>query len=131
MKLFENKSLAQFIKFAVVGASGTVIDWVLYFLFTRSLGIYYLIAKIISFVIAALNNYIWNRVWTFKSKEKKVIGEFIKFFVVSIVGLGLNTLIMYLTVGLLGWKDFYALVLATAIVMIWNFFANKFHIFWR
>lgn len=123
--MLKNKSVKQFIKFAIVGVGGTLIDWIFYYILTRWLGIYYLLAKTLSFIIAAINNYIWNRIWTFRSKEKNITGEFIKFFLVSLVGLGLNVLIMYLAVDKLKISDFWGLILATAIVMFWNFFANK------
>ncbi|MCL5795735.1 MAG: GtrA family protein, partial [Patescibacteria group bacterium] len=61
--------------------------------FTRWLGIFYLVAKVFSFILASINNYILNRVWTFRSREKNIKREFIKFFVVSLVGLGINTFI--------------------------------------
>lgn len=129
MKIWENKSFRQFIKFSLVGASGTIVDWVFYFVLTRWLGIFYLIAKTLSFVIAAINNYVWNRIWTFRSKEKNITGEFAKFFLVSLVGLGLNVLIMYLAVDKLAISDLWGLVLATAVVTFWNFLANKFWTF--
>lgn len=125
IKTIQNKSFRQFIKFSIVGASGTAIDWIFYFICTRWLGIYYLLAKAISFILAAVNNYIWNRTWTFRSQEKRVFREFSKFFIVSIIGLGVNTFIMYLMVDRFKLYDFWGLIVATAIVLIWNFFANK------
>jgi len=73
-KHFISKNYKQFIKFAVVGASGVVVDWVVYFILTRYLELFYLISKTISFLFAAINNYIWNRSWTFRSKENKIAG---------------------------------------------------------
>jgi len=128
-KILRSKTVGQFVKFAVVGVGGTAVDWVFYFAFTRWFAIFYLLAKALSFLIAAINNYIWNRIWTFESHQKKVALEFSKFFVVSLVGLGFNTLIMYLVVDKLRFNDFWGLVLATAAVMLWNFFANKFWTF--
>ncbi|MCL5795422.1 MAG: GtrA family protein [Patescibacteria group bacterium] len=124
-----NKNVKQFIKFSVVGIVGTGVDWLFYFIFSRWLHLFYLIAKIISFIVAAINNYILNRVWTFRSKEKNIGKEFIKFIIVSTVGLILNALIMYIVVSKLKYSDFWGLILATAIVMFWNFFANKFWTF--
>jgi len=124
-----NNNIKQFIKFGIVGVSGTIIDWAFYFIFNRWFNIYYLISKTLSFILAALNNYIWNRVWTFKSKEKNVLGEFIKFFIVSLVGLGLNVIIMFIIVSKFHLKDIYGLAIATASVMLWNFFANKYWTF--
>lgn len=129
MKILENKSLRQFIKFGIVGASGTLVDWVFYFALTRWGHLFYLVAKTISFVVAAINNYIWNRVWTFKSTEKNITKQFLKFFIVSAIGLGFNLLIMKFVVERLKWSDLIGLVLATAVVMIWNFLVNKFWTF--
>lgn len=128
-KILRSKTVLQFIKFSVVGISGTAVDWLFYFGLTRWFGVFYLLAKALSFIIAAINNYIWNRVWTFESHQKKVALEFSKFFVVSLIGLGFNTLIMYLVVEKLKFNDFWGLILATAAVMLWNFFANKFWTF--
>lgn len=124
-KLLTNLQFKQFIKFSVVGVSGTVIDWIFYFIFTRWLFTYYLIAKALSFIFAAANNYFWNRVWTFRSKDKNIVKQFIKFFAVSVIGLFINILIMYIVVNDFKLSDFYGLIIATAIVMFWNFFANK------
>lgn len=128
-KIINNKNFRQFIKFSFVGASGTLVDWIFYFILTRWFHLFYLIAKTISFVIAAINNYILNRKWTFRSQEKNITKEFIKFLIVSLVGLAFNTLIMYIVVDKLRYNDFIGLILATAIVMFWNFLANKFWTF--
>lgn len=129
MDLLRRKSIREFIKFSLVGASGTVIDWLIYFIFSRWLGVFYLIAKTISFIIAAANNYLLNRVWTFRSQDNRIVLEFGKFFIVSLVGLGLNVLLMYLAVDIIGWGDFIGLIIATGLVMFWNFFANKYWTF--
>lgn len=125
LDLFKHKSVRQFIKFGIVGLGGTLVDWVVYFILTRYFGTFYLIAKTISFVLAAVNNYIFNRIWTFKSKDKNIAKEFLKFFVVSVVGLIFNLLIMKLAVVNLKLNDLIGLVLATSAVTLWNFFANK------
>ena len=129
MRLLSLPAVKQFIKFSLVGASGTIVDWLVYFALTRWFHWFYLIAKIISFILAAINNYILNRVWTFRSKEKNVFKEFAKFAIVSTVGLVFNTFIMYLVVDKLKYNDFIGLILATAIVMFWNFLVNKFWTF--
>lgn len=124
-----NKNVKQFIKFGAVGVVGTGVDWFFYFGLTRWLGIYYLLAKVFSFIVSAVNNYALNRVWTFRSKEKNIAKEFVKFVIVSVVGLIFNTLIMYTVVDKFKYNDFVGLISATAIVMFWNFFVNKFWTF--
>lgn len=128
-KLFKRRGIRQFIKFGIVGVSSTVIDWGIYLLLTRIFGIYYLMAKILSFGVAVLNSYIWNRRWTFRSNDPQKLRQFIKFLTISIVGLVLNSTIMFIAVDKLKYHDIIGLVLATGIVTIWNFLANKFYTF--
>lgn len=128
-KLFKRRGIRQFIKFGIVGISSTVIDWGIYLIVTRIFGIYYLMAKILSFGVAVLNSYIWNRRWTFRSDDPQKLRQFIKFLTISIVGLVLNSTIMFIAVDKLKYHDIIGLVLATGIVTIWNFLANKFYTF--
>lgn len=123
------KTYRQFVKFAIVGAVNTFVDWGVYWL------VMYLtgwstqglkqVAKALSFVVSATSNYIMNRVWTFRSRDKRVLKQASKFFAVAIVGLALNNAIFYVITGIIGWKDIYGLIIATGLVLFWNFFANK------
>lgn len=124
-KLLKMRVFRQFIKFGVVGASSTVINWGIYLFLTRYFSTYYLFATIVAFIFAVFNSYIWNRRWTFRSSDPKRAKQFTKFLIVSAVGLGLNTLIMFLVVDKIKISDIYGLVIATAIVTLWNFTANK------
>lgn len=119
----------QFIKFGIVGLSSTVIDWGIYLILTRYLHAFYLIAKVISFLMAVVNSYIWNRRWTFKVGERPEIREFSKFLMVSLVGLILNALIMYFMVGYCHINDIISLTVATVIVVFWNFSSSRFWVF--
>ena len=127
-------SIRRFVKFGIVGVSGTLIDFSITWLCRDILGLPDLIANAIGFVVAATTNYILNRIWTWHSTEKNVGVEYLKFFAVSVIGLLLNTLILYLLKGfdlfdnpdLNFWS---AKVGATLIVMLWNFFANNFFTF--
>lgn len=127
--IIERRGVRQFVKFGIVGVSSTAIDWIVYFLLTRSFGVFYLDAKVISFTISVINSYIWNRRWTFRSQDPAKLRQFSKFLVVAGVGLGLNTLIMYIVVSKLLLDDIIGLVAATAIVLIWNFLINKYWTF--
>ncbi|MBM2820660.1 MAG: hypothetical protein HW405_420 [Candidatus Berkelbacteria bacterium] len=129
MKLHQRRGVRQFVKFALVGVSSTAIDWGIYLILTRFIGVYYLMAKVLSFAISMINSYIWNRRWTFKSNDPAKLREFIKFLTIALVGVVLNTFIMYMIVDLVHLGDLYGLVFASAIVMFWNFLANKFYTF--
>lgn len=131
--------LKKFVKFGVVGASGAVIDFGLTALCKGILGVPELLANAIGFTVAATSNYFFNRVWTWRSTSKEVGVEYAKFFIVSLIGLGLNSIIVFLLKDIsivprivdttLDWDFWVAKVIATAIVMVWNFLANNYFTF--
>ena len=121
--------LLRFLKFAVVGVSGTCSDFGLTWLLKEKAHLYKFIANAIGFVVAATSNYILNRVWTWQSLSPDIASEYLKFFCVSLLGLGLNTLILDLLHSKIHWNFYLSKVGATGVVMLWNFFANNFFTF--
>jgi putative flippase GtrA len=131
--------ITKFIKFGIVGASGAVIDFGLTALCKGILGMPELLANAIGFTVAATSNYFLNRVWTWKSTSKEVGVEYAKFFFVSLIGLAINSLIVFLLKDTsivprfvdtnLDWDFWVAKIIATAIVTMWNVLANNFFTF--
>ena len=129
----------KFLKFGIVGASGAVIDFGLTALCKGIFGIPDLLSNAIGFTLAATSNYVLNRIWTWRSTSKKVGVEYAKFFVVSLIWLGLNSLIVFLLKDVsivprfvdttLDWDFWVAKIIATAVVTMWNFVANNFFTF--
>jgi len=129
-------------KFALVGALNTFIDLgilnILIWFTGIATGLWYSVFKGISFLIATINSYFWNKHWTFEKGEKAFAPrEFSKFLVVTIVGLGINVGIASIVVNVLGpqwgitakmWATFGALT-ATLLAWVWNFFSSKFIVF--
>lgn len=126
---FEKAFLLKFLKFCVVGFSGTVIDFGLTWFCKEIVKIPKFVANAIGFVVAASSNYILNRIWTWGSTNSQVGVEYSKFFLVSLIGLGINTLILYLLHNKLKWNFYISKVFATGVVMIWNFLANNYFTF--
>jgi putative flippase GtrA len=100
-------------------------------------GLNYTIAKGLTFLVAVVNSYFWNKYWTFKQTETKEAGtELVKFFTVTAVGFGVNVGLATLisSVGPLGglstvqWAQVSALS-ATMISMVWNFIGYKLIVF--
>ena len=121
----------KFVKFGVVGASGFVIHGGLLYLLRDVVGINQFVANIIGFVAAATSNYFLNRWWTFRIKEEQVGVEYLKFFMVSVIGLGINSGTLWLESLLLpewaveGDPRFYILwIVAVGVTTLWNFFGN-------
>jgi len=120
------KIIKQLLKFGVVGVIAFVIDYLVLFICTEFLGIYYLISSLISFSVSTVFNYIASVKWVFNvNQERRRRKNFVLFIVFSIVGLGLNQLIMWFGVDVL--HIYYMLVKigATAIVMVFNFVTRK------
>lgn len=119
----------KFLKFGIVGCLGTLIDFGTTYLCKEILKLNKFLSNAIGFTLAATSNYILNRIWTWQSTSTEVGIEYLKFFSVSIVGLGLNTLIIYLLNEKFRFNFWWSKVLATGVVMLWNFFANNFFTF--
>ena len=121
----------KFLKFGVVGASGFVIHGGLLYLLRDVVGINQFLANVIGFVAAASSNYVLNRVWTFRSRETQVGVEYLKFILVSVVGLGINTGSLWLLTRLIpawagegDWRFYILWAVAVGITTLWNFFGN-------
>ena len=131
--------ITKFIKFGVVGASGMVVDYGVLFAMHNLFGLGDILSNTISFTCAATSNYFLNRIWTFRSKEKQVGVEYVKFLAVSIVGLLINNSVLLICKNI--WPDIYENVflnlgnqpitglyifklVAIAITTLWNFFGN-------
>ncbi|TKC63575.1 GtrA family protein [Pedobacter hiemivivus] len=121
---FSKSKVTQLIKFGIVGCSGLVIDFAITYFFKEYLGLNRFIANALGFGAAVTNNYFIHRFWTFKNNEKRVAQQFLKFLMVSIIGLGLNTLCIY-TIQQWGHLSFYvAKFIAIVLVFIWNYTVN-------
>lgn len=120
------KIINQLFKFGIVGGIAFVIDYGLLYLLTEKIGIYYLVSSLISFSVSVIFNYIASVLLVFDvDKEKSKVRNFIYFIGLSIVGLGINELIMWGGVDKL--HIYYMLVklFATAVVMVFNFITRK------
>jgi putative flippase GtrA len=122
----------QFVKFAVVGATGTVVNLVVLkatlFLWgslvddpTFAVEVF---ASGLAFCVAVVNNYLLNRWWTFRATGSFSV-QALKFFIVSCAGLGLNELAFWLFRGQLGIDVLISQCLAILCVLPFNFVVNK------
>lgn len=120
------KLIKQILRFGIVGGTAFIIDYALLYICTEYLGIYYFISSIISFSISTIFNYIASIYWVFDvNKEKSQSRNFVLFVGLSIVGLGINQLIMWFGVEQLHVYYMIVKIGATAIVMVFNFITRK------
>ena len=121
--------ISKFIKFAVVGFSGLFVDFGTTFICKEKIKIPKYVSNAIGFTFAASTNYFLNRWWTFQSQNPEVAVEYINFLVISLIGLGINTLILWILVSKFK-KNFYlSKLFAIAVVTLWNFIANLLYTF--
>jgi putative flippase GtrA len=113
----------QLAKFCTVGASGYVVNLAVYATLL-SLGLHYLPAAVCSFLVAVTNNYLWNRVWTFRHQRGHLVFQGFRFLLVSTVALAANLAFLSGLVAL-GVPKLPAQAVAIALVTPWNFVANK------
>ena len=118
--------LLKFLKFAAVGATGVVVDYGFTYLFKEVFKVQKYISNSIGFTIAASTNYILNRIWTFESDNPDIALEYTEFLVISLIGLGLNNLFLWLFHSTFKLNFYVAKLIAIGIVTIWNFLANYF-----
>ncbi|MDE8703018.1 GtrA family protein [Adlercreutzia equolifaciens] len=120
------KLVRQFMKFGVVGLIAFAIDYGLMVALTELAGINYLVSATISFTVSVVFNYAASMRYVFTHKEGlSRRREFIIFVVLSVIGLGLNDLLMWIGASL--WDISYLIVKigATALVTIYNFITRK------
>lgn len=118
--------IAQILKFGLVGGIAFVIDYGLLIVLTEWAGVNYMISSAVSFSVSVIFNYLMSVFWVFDVKNDRGRGQsFIVFMVLSIIGLGLNQLLMWIGSDLL--RIYYLLtkIGATAIVMVYNFITRK------
>lgn len=120
------KLLAQFMKFGIVGVIAFVIDYGFMVLLTEVFGVPYLISTTVSFIVSVIFNYFASMRFVFKRKDDMSRRrEFIIFVVLSIIGLIINDVFMWLMVDFLYIDYRLSKIVVTFIVAVWNFVTRK------
>jgi len=118
--------ILKFLKFSAVGLSGLFIDYAFTYIFKEIFKVQKYVSNSIGFTIAASSNYLFNRIWTFESKNPDIAIEYTEFIIISLIGLGLNNLIIWLIVSKFKINFYLAKFFAIIVVTLWNFLANFF-----
>lgn len=121
--------LCKFVKFGIVGFSGMIVDYAFLYLFKEIFACPAWLALALAFIIAATSNYMLNRLWTFRSKEQQVGQEYLRFIAVSVVGLAITELTMWMLGRWLpewaaDWRFYLLKFVAIVVTTLWNFFGN-------
>ena len=131
----------RFLKFMAVGAFGAVVDFGIANLLTHFLDMPLVYAGTISFTCAVISNFVWNRYWTYpESRSRHLAHQLGMFFLVNVAGVAIRIPILHFlepvllaplqSTHLAFSPDFIArnvtLGVAVAVVMLWNFFVNRY-----
>ncbi|MFV0363305.1 MAG: GtrA family protein [Suipraeoptans sp.] len=120
------KLITQIFKFGIVGFIAFFVDYGLMVFLKEVCGVGYLMAAGISFSVSVIVNYILSLKYVFETdKTRNKIWEFIIFLFLSIIGLGINQLMMWVTVEFIGISYLIGKIGATAVVMVYNFITRK------
>ena len=142
-EVFNQKERVRFLRFAMVGVIGAIIDFGIMNLLTQVFHMDLVAAGTISFILAVISNFIWNRYWTYpESRSRPITKQLGMFFAVNIAGMAIRIPILHFLeppmhpfFNNLGWNlpldaDFLAknftLAFAVGVVMLWNFFVNRY-----
>lgn len=119
----------EFLKFGVVGLSGVGIDFLGTWICKEKIGINKYASNAIGFSCAVINNFLLNRYWTFGAESQDFTGQFLKFAIIALAGLAINTLILFVIVRFFKINFYITKLLVIGIVFFWNFYMNYFFTF--
>jgi putative flippase GtrA len=115
----------QLVQFGLVGGVGFAVNLAVYALFVHSVGVDYHVASAVAWLVAVLNNFVLNRLWTFDARAGQVHFQALRFLVVSLVAFAFSQLLLTLLVESAGVAKVPAQAVAVLASMPLNFLGNK------
>jgi putative flippase GtrA len=120
----------QIIKYFFVGGTAAVVNVGTFFIFAKLLGFHYLVVNFFGFMLATLVNYVLSIKFVFQSgKRHKKKKEISLVYLVSALGLALDTLFLYLFIEIFIIEMMIAKIISTGLVFFWNYGARKYFVF--
>jgi dolichol-phosphate mannosyltransferase len=123
------KEWERVVKFGLVGLSGIAVNMGFLYYLTEYVGLYYLMASIIAIEISILNNFLWNDLWTFRSRENQKLSSrwhrLIAFNMVSAGGVAINLGLLYLFTSVFGVYYLISNLIGILVAFLWNFIINR------
>ncbi|HEY2160470.1 MAG TPA: GtrA family protein [Solirubrobacteraceae bacterium] len=115
----------QLVRFAAVGASGYVVNLGVFAACVHLFGVDYRVAAVIAFVVSVINNFWWNRHWTFDARHEHALSQAVRFFTVSLVAFGFQYFMLITLVSDAGLSKDLAQALAIACATPLSFLGQK------
>lgn len=116
----------QFARFLVVGLVSFAFDYGLYVVLFQYVGVQYILASTVSFSLSLILNYVMTLKFVFDPKPgRNLLKEFAIYVGLNVIALGLNQIILFGTVDGLGIDPLIGKLIATAVVLVYNFISRK------
>jgi dolichol-phosphate mannosyltransferase len=118
----------QFIRFALVGSSGVLVNLAVYSGSIYLLHVHYLLSATFSFLIAMSSNFFLNLRWTFKTHNqgiKAIRDQYLKYVLVTLISYIINIVVLWILVDFWTWHKVLAQLVAIAITTLSNFLGSK------
>ena len=128
-KLFKKRTdnvFLQFFRYIFVGGTSFIIDFSIYLFLINFLNLNYLLSAAIAFFISVLANYYLSTTWVFNQDDiDNRLVEFNLFIAISLIGLVFTEILLYVFIGMFDINYIWSKVIASIIVLFWNFSARR------
>lgn len=119
----------ELILYVIFGFFTTMINLVVFFLFTRILHVNYIFSNVMAWVLSVLFSYVTNRIWVFESENTNVITECLLFFGSRLFAGTVDTGLLFIFIDVLSISDVISKIVVQVIVIVLNYVMSKFIIF--
>jgi Predicted membrane protein len=121
----DKERIEEVIRFLIVGGGCFLLEYILLYVLTEYMHIGYLVSSAIAFTVSLLVNYILCLLVVFNVKHQSSL-EIGLFIITSLIGLIINQGVMWFLVEIIAWWYMFAKVIASGIVMIWNYITKRY-----
>jgi len=122
--LFVRLFNSSFVKYALVGVVGLVVDLGLFYVFHETLQLNYILANVMSSTLAVVNNFILNSFFTFKVKDK-LLFRFLSFYSIALAGMALSSGMLAVSIDGMHWNSMVSKAISIFFVALIQYYVNK------
>lgn len=115
----------QLVRFSAVGGTGYLVNLGVFAVCVHLIGIDYRLSSVIAFVVSVINNFVWNRHWTFGARQAHPMRQAVRFFAVSLVAFGFTYVVLVALVSGAGMVKVAAQAIAIAAGTPLSFLGQK------
>jgi putative flippase GtrA len=114
----------RFIKYCIIGASGVLLDFLVFYILNKIFGVYYQVANFISVSCGITNNFLLNARFNFKTRDRLAV-RYLIFYAVGMTGILISSLLLYIFIEKLGFDVILTKLIILFVVTIIQYTLNK------